>query len=354
MGRLSDYYGRKPLLVISQLSTFLGFIILGFSQALWMIFLSRIVDGLLGSNFTIAQAYLSDVSSKEDRSKAFGLSGVAFGLGFLVGPGIGGFLSRFGYSIPAFVAAGMSLVTIFTTLFFLPETVHSKPKEGLHIRIIDLSALRSYFSISSLARKLWGFFFFILAHVTWVSSFALFAERQVGLGPSHIGYLLAYVGLISIVFRGVLLGRMIDRFGEQKLQRIGGLSMVIGLFGAVFVTQWWMFLFTMTFFAFGSGVYRPLLMGSISRGVSPREQGAVMEVTNSLGSLAQIVGPLMGTSAIQFLRPFSLGLVGSVIMSIGLALVVAEQLRRTPNGRAEAVNRPTPASDGREVAEGKA
>ena len=346
MGRLSDYYGRKPLLVISQLSTFLGFIILGFSQALWMIFLSRIVDGLLGSNFTIAQAYLSDVSSREDRSKAFGLSGVAFGLGFLVGPGIGGFLSQFGYSIPAFVAAGMSLITIFTTLFFLPETVHSRPKDGLHVRIIDISALKGFFSVSSLARKLGGFFFFILAHVTWVSSFALFAERQVGLGPSHIGYLLAYVGLISILFRGVLLGRMIDRFGERKLQRVGGLSMVIGLFGAIFVTEWWMFLFTMTFFAFGSGLYRPLLQGSISRGASRREQGAIMGVTNSLGSLAQIVGPLMGTSAIQFLRPFSLGLVGSIIMSVGLALVIADQLRRSPDGRAATASQPASASEG--------
>jgi DHA1 family tetracycline resistance protein-like MFS transporter len=345
MGRLSDYYGRKPLLVVSQLSTFVGFVILGFSGALWMIFLSRIVDGLLGSNFTIAQAYLSDISSKEDRSKAFGLSGVAFGLGFLVGPAIGGFLSRFGYSIPAFVAAGVSLVTIFTTLFFLPETVRSRPTEGLRVRVIDVSALRSYFSVPATARKLWGFFFFILAHVTWVSSFALYAERRVGLGASHVGYLLAYVGVIAIVFRGVLLGKMIDRFGERKLQRIGGLSMVIGLVVAIFVTQWWMFLITMTFFAFGTGLYRPLLLGSISRGVSPREQGAVMGVTNSLGSLAQIIGPLMGTSAIQFLRPSSLGLVGALTMGAGLSLVVADQARGRPDESAGGTDRPAFASD---------
>ena len=274
---------------------------------------------------------------------------MAFGLGFLVGPGIGGFLSRFGYSIPAFVAAGMSLVTIFTTLFFLPETVRSKPKEGLRVRIIDISALRSYFSVSSTARKLWGFFFFILAHITWVSSFALFAERQVGLGPSHVGYLLAYVGLISIVFRGVLLGKMIDRFGERKLQRIGGLSMVIGLLVAVFVTQWWMFFFSMTFFAFGTGLYRPLLLASISRGVSRREQGAIMGITNSLGSLAQIIGPLMGTSAIQFLRPSSLGLVGSITMGIGLTLIVADQVLGSPDEGAGRMDRLAFASDARKA-----
>lgn len=130
LGRLSDIYGRRPLLIASQISTFISFLILAKSTSLTMIFLSRAVDGLLGSNFTIAQAYISDISTKKNRSKAFGISGIAFGIGFLIGPAIGGFLSKFGFSVPAFIASGISFLTILATFFFLPETVTKKNETG--------------------------------------------------------------------------------------------------------------------------------------------------------------------------------------------------------------------------------
>ena len=138
MGRLSDHYGRKPMLIFSQLSTFISFIILGFANTIWLVFLSRIVDGMLGSNMTIAQAYISDISSKKDRSKAFGLAGVAFGIGFLIGPAIGGTLAKINYSIPSFIAAGISLLTIFTTFFFLPETVKRKKISSLILEKLSI------------------------------------------------------------------------------------------------------------------------------------------------------------------------------------------------------------------------
>mgnify|MGYP000595605339 FL=1 len=123
LGRLSDVFGRKPLLIASQVSTFISFLVLGRATTLGMIFLSRAIDGALGSNYTIAQAYISDISSKKDRSKAFGISGMAFGFGFLIGPAIGGYLSRFGFSVPAFVAAGIALVTIVLIGMLKPEVI---------------------------------------------------------------------------------------------------------------------------------------------------------------------------------------------------------------------------------------
>ena len=129
MGRLSDKWGRRPLLIASQISTLVSFVLLAQANTVWMLFLSRGVDGLLGSNFTIAQAYISDVSSKKDRSKAFGISGAAFGIGFLIGPALGGYLSRFGFAVPAYTAAGISLLTIILTMLFLPETVKKGEKK---------------------------------------------------------------------------------------------------------------------------------------------------------------------------------------------------------------------------------
>src|SRR5512143_2429611 len=121
LGRLSDRYGRRAVLLISQLGTFVGFMILGFANALWMLFLSRIIDGISGANISTAQAYIADVSDEKNRAKNFGLIGAAFGLGFIIGPAAGGFLSQFGYQVPAFFAAGLSLITIVLTYFRLPE-----------------------------------------------------------------------------------------------------------------------------------------------------------------------------------------------------------------------------------------
>ena len=322
MGRLSDHYGRKPLLIFSQLSTFLSFIILGFAGSLKMIFLSRIVDGLLGSNFTIAQAYLSDISTKEQRSRIFGLSGMAFGFGFLVGPAIGGFLSQFSYSIPAFLAAGVSFITILTTLIFLPETVKRKKEIKLDLEIFSLSQFKKYFSKPKIANRLWIFFTFILTHALWVSTFALYAKRQLNFNSSDIGYMLAYIGLITIILRGFLLGKIIKLFGENRLKIIGILLVIIGLLFSALVTNWWMFLGVMTLFAVGNGFSRPLLTAGISKSVSGQEQGAILGVSNSLESLSRIIGPLAGGFIINYFPPGVLGLISASVMTIGLIFML--------------------------------
>jgi len=325
MGKLSDTYGRRPLLIFSQLSTFLSFIILGFADTLWMIYLSRIVDGLLGSNFTIAQAYLSDISSKKDRSKAFGISGAAFGFAFLIGPAIGGYLAQFNYSLPSFIAAALSLITIITTFFFLPETIKNKKTKKIKItELFDTKPFTKYFSQQKISLKLWQFSSFFMSHVIWVSVFALYADRQLNIGTKEVGFILAYAGLMSIILRGVLLEKIIDFFGEKKLKFAGYLSVIIGLLLAVFIKNFWLFFIVMTLFSFGFGILRPLLLGSISREVSENEQGAIMGLTSSLGSLTQIFGPLIGGFLINYFFPGSVAIAAGAVMIIGLILFLIE------------------------------
>ncbi len=329
MGKLSDIYGRRPLLILSQISTFFGFIILGLANTIWLVFLSRIVDGALGSNFTIAQAYLSDISTKKDRSKAFGISGVAFGVGFLIGPAIGGYLAQFGYWIPAFLAAGMSFVTIVLTFFLLPETVQKPDDYEFNIQeMFHIKEFIQFFSKTKTAYKLWEFFFYLLMQAILVSSFALYAEKQLGFTTKHVGYSLAFIGLVNIILRGFLIPKLIDIFGEGKLQFGGILFTFVGLFMISFIQSWFLFEIAIVLFSVGTGVARPIYMGEVSRSVPDTKQGSILGVTSSLQSISQIAGPLIGGFCIQYFFAGSIGLVSSGILSISIFLLLWEKRKR--------------------------
>ncbi|MBD3362468.1 MFS transporter [Candidatus Dojkabacteria bacterium] len=322
MGKLSDIYGRRPFLIFSQLSTFLSFIILGFADSIWMLFLSRMIDGMLGSNMTIAQAYISDISTKEQRSKAFASTGIAFSVGFLIGPGVGGFLSKFGYHVPALVASVITLLTIVATYFFLPETVKKKSKEKVKFEIINIKKFTKFFSMNSTRVKLWEFTTFLFAHIIFVSSFALYAEKQLGFNVSQIGYTLTYIGAINILFRGLILNIILDKYSDWSLRVWGILSMFFGLFILSFAPNWIFLTVAVSFFSIGSGFVRPLTVSSITKSVKEDEYGSVIGVTNSLGSIVQIVAPLISGFLIDNFFPGSIGVVSSLIMLFALLLVI--------------------------------
>lgn len=324
MGRLSDIYGRKPLLIISQLSTLASFLILAVSHRLWMLYLSRAVDGLLGSNGTIAQAYLSDISDKNDRSKAFGISGVAFGVGFMIGPAIGGFLSQFGYNLPAYIAAFMSFLSIALTILILPETVKKQQEIKFSFTIIDLKGFQKFWAKKKVRQQLIEFATYALAHILFSSNFAIYADKRIGVTSREIGYALTYVGTISVVMRGFLIPHLIDRFGEKKLEKFGIISMIIGLLGLSLIAKWSQIYFVITFFALGTGLVRPLMMGDVSRSVSDKKQGAILGIAGSINSTAQIIGPLVGGTLLSYCFPNSVVYLAVTLMTMGLFLVIKE------------------------------
>src|SRR2546425_9742664 len=177
LGHLSDRVGRRPVLLVSQMGTFAGFLILAFARALWIVFLARVIDGLTAGNLTVAQAYISDVTTPEQRTKSFGIIGIAFGLGFLVGPGVSGFLAQFGATYPIYAAAGLSFTSIMCTYFLLPSVV-PHPHPELERGLSRWDALTESFRDKQLGPLLWQFFAFTFAFSTFFSGFALFAERR--------------------------------------------------------------------------------------------------------------------------------------------------------------------------------
>jgi MFS transporter, DHA1 family, tetracycline resistance protein len=307
LGRMSDHMGRKPLLIVSQIGTLLGFLILASSRTLWLVFLSRIIDGLTAGNLSLAQAYIADITAPANRARSFCIIGIAFGIGFLVGPGISGFLSQFGYAYPILAASFLSASSIVCTATLLPKAEPhvddgSAVPAGRRLSVLSWSAYSQYFARPELGALLWQFFFFAFSFALSISGFALFAERRFHWygqeGSRNVGYVFAYFGLLGIVLQGGLIGRLVAWVGERRLVWMGFAINTAS-------SAWLAWVFTMpqllanTTLGAGSGVIRPAVTSLISREAGNREQGVVLGLTQSLTSISQIIAPVIAGSLIQ-------------------------------------------------------
>lgn len=331
LGQLSDRFGRKPILLISQVGTFLGFLILGAAETLPLVFLSRIIDGTTAGNLSVAQAYIADVTAPAERSRAFGLIGIAFGLGFLVGPAISGFLSQFGYHWPVYAAAGLSATSILATLFLLPRTEPVAGVEsGRRLTLLSWGRYREYFRRPRFAPLLWQFFAFVLSFSIFTSGFALYAERRFTwngqpFGPEEVGYFYGYAGLLGLFTQGPALGRLVKRFGEVALLLTGFAALVAGYAGLALAFTVPALVAVTTISALG-GFVRPVATSLITQAAQRSEQGLVLGLTQSLTSVAQIVGPLIAGYLIEHGMLGAWGFTASVIAGVGL--VFAAGIRR--------------------------
>lgn len=326
MGKLSDRYGRKPLLLFSQLSTFLSFLILAFADNIWMLFASRLIDGLFGSNFVIAQAYLADISDEKERTEAFGISGMAFGFGFMVGPAIGGFLAKnVSYAMPSWIAATLSLLTMLMTVFLLKETVkkNGHDKFKLSLEMFELNNFSKYFRVEALRELFIVFFLFLLSQVVLTSNMAMYADMKFGLDSQDMGLLLGGIGVVNVLMRGVLLGKLLEKFGEANLLKFSFIFLFASFFALLFINSGNLFFLPMMTFAIGLGLFRPIIMGGVSKNSPKGESGAVLGVTNSLGSLGQILGPVTGGFLLKNYSADSL-----VYLEIVLLIIVGLVMRK--------------------------
>lgn len=300
LGRWSDRTGRKPLLILSQLGTFASRLLLAFAGTLWLVYLARIIDGLTAGNLVLAQAYISDVTQPENRTRAFGVIGISFGIGFLLGPAISGALSGFGLAVPILLSAALSAVSILATIFLLPGTkpVAEEGAAGPAGRRLSLLAWREYgkyFQRPGLARLLLQYLCFVMAFAAFTGGLALFLERRLTWNgrPFHareVGFVFAYAGFLGIFVQS-LLGRLVRRFGEPWLVAAGFASMTVGygLLAGVYMLP--LLLVAGVFSSFGTGVLRPALTSLVTQAVARNEQGVVLGLNTSIQSVAQIVGP---------------------------------------------------------------
>jgi MFS transporter, DHA1 family, tetracycline resistance protein len=308
LGRMSDHMGRKPLLIVSQIGTLIGFLILAFAGSLWVVFLSRIIDGLTAGNLSLAQAYIADVTTPENRAKSFGVIGIAFGIGFLIGPAISGFLAQFGYAYPIFAAAFLSASSIVCTATLLPKVEpHTEQGDpgpgGRRLDIFEWKGYAEYFARPKLGLLLWQFFFFAFSFALFISGFALYAQRRYfynghPFGAKEVGYIFAYVGFLGLILQGGLIGRLVKLLGERTLVWTGFGVSAIG-YGLLAGTRTLGQLLAASTVNSYSGVLRPAVTSLISQQAGKREQGVVLGLTQSITSISQIIAPVIAGGLID-------------------------------------------------------
>ncbi len=330
LGRLSDRFGRRPVLLLSLLGSVVGYVLFGLAGSMAMLFASRIVDGISGANVSTAQAVIADITGPEDRARGMGLVGMAFGLGFVFGPAVGGTLVGIAEWLPGFAAAGMSALAFVLAWWLLPETLSPEARERARRTPLDLRALARAVAHPNLGLALAAVFLVIFAFANFETTFAQLARLRLGLGKRGVAYLFVYVGVLAAAVQGGLVGRLARRLGEGRLVAAGTFTAFLTLGFLPYLDRLGPVLVTLAALALGQGLAGPSLSALTSKLVGPDEVGGVMGIYQSLSSLGRIVGPFYGElvyGALGFHWPYR---TGSLFMLAAAALgtVLAVRLTR--------------------------
>ncbi len=327
LGVLSDRFGRRPIIFICLFGSAIGYLLFGLGSSLWILFLGRIVDGLTGGNFSVLFGYIADIAEPEERGKYFGMVGGASGVGFMLGPAIGGLLATVNYSTPFLVAAGILLLTIVWGYFFLPESL-SKEHRATRVRLHELNPLKQMGDVFRLANLRWlllASFFYAFPFAMLQATLTILMKDSLGWNATQAGLIATTVGVVDILVQGVLVGKLLSIFGDVKLSISALILVAISylLLGSIaLIASPILLLIGVILFAGSGGLVENALRGLTSRMVGPREQGRVSGASQSMQSLAYILGPLFGGLVYTQLGHFQTYASGSLIIALALASVV--------------------------------
>jgi len=341
LGRLSDRFGRRPILLISIFGTFLGFLLFGLAIPLGqklsvllglpanqlilaLLFISRAVDGFTGGNISVAQAYITDVTTDETRAKGLGLVGAAFGLGFVFGPAMGGFLSSYGFAVPAYVAAGLSAMNLIMVGLWLPESLPKEERNAAALEKkpkVDLKALIQALRRPKVGPILSVSFFYGLAFALFSTMFSLFAQYKLDLDARQTGYILAYIGVLIALVQGVGIGPISKRFSDRWIMMATTIILTVSLGIWAFTGGIVLLLIILIPIAGTSGVLNTVLRSSLTKVVEKEEIGGILGISASFESLTRVIAPSLGGFLLGSLGTWAPGVAGAVIM-FGVIILV--------------------------------
>jgi len=327
LGRLSDRYGRRPILLICIGSTFVSFVMLAMAQSVTTLFLSRIIDGALGGNISLAQAYISDVTQLKERTRALGFVGAAFGIGFILGPAIGGSLAMWGYRLPAVASSCLAGINLIGAYLYLEESLplknENEPKKAdsrpgsiilgflEELKCLWVSMKRPRLGLLLVLRFLYSFIFTL-----YESSSGHYNKTRFQLSARDSSYLLCYVGLIFALMQGSLLHKICNRFTETQVTIWGGVALAVSLWGWAFAESYSRVLLVLVPFALAAGTLNTLINSMITKQVAQHETGGTLGLSASIGSLTRILAPLLSGFLIERLGDSAPGVVGCMLASV--------------------------------------
>lgn len=317
LGKLSDRFGRRPIILISLLVTVISYLIFSFTDTFFLLIVSRILAGLGGSNIGVAQAYIADVTDKSDRSKGMGIIGAAFGLGFVFGPLIGGYLSHFSYSIAGFGSAAFSLIAFLFAFFYLPESLKEKNTDSkIDVKIFDIKFTKETFKIPSVGLIMSLYFIIVFSMANIYGTFSILGYKIYHFTDQENGIQFGIIGLTGAIIQGGVIRILAAKFSDKKLVLAGTFLMSIGLGFIPYGINFLGVAFVVIILSVGTGILQPTLMSMISKYSPEKGQGAILGLNQSFSAFARVLGPLWGGFSFDFLgyqSPFLTGAVFTLV-----------------------------------------
>ncbi|MBI1938748.1 MAG: MFS transporter [Ignavibacteriales bacterium] len=302
LGNLSDRLGRRPIILVTQLLTAASYIMFSFSNSFMILFLSRMLAGLGGSNIGVAQAYIADITTKEERAKGMGMIGAAFGLGFVFGPIIGALLSKYGYHVAGFASAAFSFTAFIFALFMLPESNFKKESTAKRrLKIFDAAYTKKILTHPEIGLLIILFFIIVFSMANIYGTFAILGYKVYHFSDQQNGMLFGIVGIVSAIIQGGLMRYLSNKFNDRSLILTGTILMTLGLGFIPYGINFSGVSMVISVLAIGTGILQPTIPGMISK-VSPEdEQGSILGINQSFSALARVLGPLWGGFSYDFI-----------------------------------------------------
>jgi predicted MFS family arabinose efflux permease len=343
LGRLSDRWGRRPLLLLTMLLNAVGYVGFAYAGSYGVLLLARLVSGFAGGNISVAQAYIADITTAEGRSKGMGVIGAAFGLGFIIGPGIGGFSSHFlGHAAPGLVAAGLSLLNLVLAWRILPESLHEHHRSNKSM--FEFGHFGAAFAHRELRWLLIVWFLSPVAFAGYTVVLPLYTSIAFGWKELDLGYLFIVIGIVAAIVQGWAFGRIAQRTGDRALLIAGLFGMAAGILVVPFAGSSAALYGWTVLLAFSNSIFGPAASGMTSVLADPKEQGTILGVAQSLAALGRLSGPeVLGTTYDKG-GPVLAFAIAAAIMAIGgfAAMAVPKRERARVTGKAvESVGTPT-------------